>query len=58
VPRREGDRRARVLLVHADGAGRQRAGMVALVSDGERRYTVRLELERRSAGWTVTSVGS
>jgi hypothetical protein len=57
VPAAERRRRPRVVLVHADGAGPRRAGMVALVSDGARRYTVSLELARTAAGWTVTEVG-
>jgi hypothetical protein len=32
--------------------------MLALIADGKRRYTVRLELEQRRPGWTVTNVGS
>jgi hypothetical protein len=58
VPAAERDRRPRVLLIHADGAGKARAAMLALIADGRRRYTVRLELERRRSGWTVTDVGS
>jgi hypothetical protein len=53
VPRAEARRRARVLLLHAEGAG-----IVALVSDGARRYTVALELARTDAGWRVVDVGS
>ena len=53
------DRRPRVLLVHADGARPGRVPRcVALVADGARRYTVRLELERDAAGWLVADVGS
>jgi hypothetical protein len=58
VPRQEARRRPRLVLLHADGAGRERAGMVALVSDGARRYTVALELARTVAGWRVIDVGS
>jgi hypothetical protein len=53
VPRAEARRRARVLLLHAEGAG-----ILALVSDGARRYTVALELARTDAGWRVVDVGS
>lgn len=58
VPPRERRRRPRLELLHADGAGRDRARMVALVSDGRRRYTVDLELARTSSGWRVAAVGS
>lgn len=58
VPAGERGRRPRVVLVHADGAGPQRAGIAALVSDGVRRYSVSLELERTAVGWMVTGVGS
>jgi len=46
-----------VQLIHADGAGKVRAAMLALIADGKRRYTVRLELEQRRSGWSVTDVG-
>jgi hypothetical protein len=58
VPPQERRRRPRLELLHADGAGRDRARMVALVSDGRRRYIVDLELARTSSGWHVTAVGS
>ena len=58
VPPRVRRRRPRLELLHADGAGRDRARMVALVSDGRRRYTVGLELARSGSGWNVTAVGS
>jgi hypothetical protein len=58
VPHAERDRRPRVLLIHADGAGKVRAAMLALIGDGKRRYTVRLELEKLRSRWTVTNVGS
>ncbi len=57
VPARERDRRADVVLVQANGVGRVRAGMIALIDDGARRYTVALELTRRRSGWLVTDVG-
>ena len=57
VPRAERERRPRVLLVQADGVSDVRAAMLALVSDGARRYTVPLELERRRSGWRVTNLG-
>jgi hypothetical protein len=54
VPRREARRRPRVVLLHADGVGR----MLALVSDGARRYTVALELAHGASGWRVVAIGS
>lgn len=57
VPARERGRRVRVVVLQPNGAGRVRAGMIALVDDGARRYTVGLELERRRSGWLVTDVG-
>jgi hypothetical protein len=58
VPPRERARRARVMLVQAAGVGARRAGIVALVADGARSYSVALELVRARAGWRVTRVGS
>jgi hypothetical protein len=55
---RERRRRPRVELLQTEGVSRRHAQLAALVSDGARRYTVPLELERTSAGWTVTDVGS
>ena len=57
MPDAERDSRPRVQLIHADGAGKVRAAMLALIADGKRRYTVRLELEQRRSGWSVTDVG-
>ena len=57
VPPAERRRRPRVLLVQSDGASPDGARLLALVGDGRRRYTVSLGLERRPAGWRVTSVG-
>lgn len=57
VPARERNRRAHVVLVQPNGVGRVRAGMIALIDDGARRYTVALELTRRRSGWLVTDVG-
>jgi hypothetical protein len=57
VPVSERRRRPRVLLVQANGVGEVRAAVVALIADGARRYTVPVELERRSSGWIVTSAG-
>jgi hypothetical protein len=58
VSAREQRRRPRMELLQAEGVSRRHAELMALVSDGARRYTVPLELERTSAGWTVTDVGS
>jgi hypothetical protein len=55
---RERHRRPRTELLQAEGVSRRHAQLGALVSDGARRYTVPLELEHSSAGWTVTDVGS
>jgi hypothetical protein len=57
VSARERNRRAHVVLVQPNGVGRVRAGMIALIDDGARRYTVALELTRRRSGWLVTDVG-
>jgi hypothetical protein len=40
-----------------DGAGRTWAGVMALVDDGARRYSVALMLARVGHGWRVTRVG-
>jgi hypothetical protein len=58
APGGERHRRPRIVLLQTEGAGRERAGILALVSDGKRRYTVPLELARSRAGWRVTDVGS
>jgi hypothetical protein len=58
VSARERRRRPRVELLQAAGVGRRHAKFGALVTDGARRYTVPIELQRASVGWTVTDVGS
>ena len=58
IPMKERRRRPRVVLVQSDSVTRVRARLLAFVRDGERRYTVPLELARTSAGWRVVSVGS
>ena len=58
VPARERRRRPHVVLVQSDTVTRVRAALVAFVRDGERRYTVPLELTRTRADWRVVSVGS
>ncbi len=55
---RERHRRPRTELLQTEGVSPRHAQLAALVSDGAWRYTVPLELERSSAGWTVTDVGS
>jgi hypothetical protein len=57
VPARVRRRRPRLLLVQADGVGRLRGRLLALVGNGSRRYTVGLELARTRIGWAVTDVG-
>ena len=58
APAGERNRRPRIVLLQTEGAGRELAAILALVNDGERRYTVPLELARLQAGWRVTDVGS
>jgi Family of unknown function (DUF6459) len=58
VPPAERRRRPRLVLLQADSVGRSRAGMRAQVTDGERRYTVPLRLERTAGGWVVTALGT
>jgi hypothetical protein len=58
VPPRETRRHPTIVLVQADGTGRRRANLTALVGDGARRYTVALALARTRAGWLVTDVGN
>jgi hypothetical protein len=57
VPARERRRRARVVLLQLDGAGRTWAGVMALVDDRARRYSVALTLARVGRVWQVTRVG-
>jgi hypothetical protein len=58
VPPEMRTRRPQLVLLHADGVARRNGTLVALVSDGAHSYSVRLELERATAGWRVTDVGS
>jgi hypothetical protein len=46
-----------VALVQLDGAGRSWAGVMALVDDRARRYSVALTLTRVGATWQVTRTG-
>ena len=57
VPARERRRRPRLVLLQSDAVGHHHAELVALVSDGRRRYTVALELSRAAASWRVERVG-
>jgi hypothetical protein len=57
VPPRERRQRPRVVLLQLDGAGRTWAGVVALVDDGARRYSVALTLARIGRAWQVTRAG-
>jgi hypothetical protein len=54
VPARE--RRPRVELLQTNGVSRERAQVTALVRDGRRRYTVRLDLANTASGWLVTEI--
>ena len=58
VPAREGRRTPRLVLLQSDAVGTRRAELVALVDDGERRYTVPLKLTHSAAGWRVDRAGS
>jgi len=58
VPAAERRRRAEIEAVTVQGGSPRRVGMLALVDDGRRRYSVRLALARYSGGWKVTEVGS
>jgi hypothetical protein len=57
VPARERRRHPRVVLLQLDGAGRTWAGVMALVDDRARRYSVSLTLARVRSGWQVTRAG-
>jgi hypothetical protein len=57
VPPRERRHRPRVVLLQLDGAGRAWAGVVALVDDGARRYSVAITLARVGRSWQVSRVG-
>jgi hypothetical protein len=57
VPPRERRQRPRVVMLQLDGAGRTWAGVVALVDDGARRYSVALTLGRVGRAWQVTKTG-
>jgi hypothetical protein len=56
VPVSERDRRPRLELLQSNSVSREHAQLSALVHDGQRRYTVRLELANTAAGWIVTDL--
>jgi hypothetical protein len=58
VPARQRRRTPRLVLLQSETVGHRHAALVAFVSDGRRRYTVALELERTGAAWQVDRVGS
>ena len=58
VPASERRRRPRLVLLQSNGVSRERADLVALVRDGKRRYSVRLQLSNTASGWLVTGLGS
>jgi hypothetical protein len=57
VPTRERRLRPRLVLLQSDAVDHRRARLLALVGDGVRRYTLRLELARTRGGWSVSDVG-
>jgi hypothetical protein len=59
VPARERRRHARLVLVQSDTVTHRHAVLLALIGDGARRYTLRLELDRQPRrGWLVTDAGT
>ena len=56
VPASERRRHPRLELLQTNSVGREHAHLTALVRDGERRYTVRLELAKTAAGWLVSDL--
>jgi hypothetical protein len=56
VPVAERRRHPRLELLQTNGVSRERATLAALVHDGHRRYTVRLELASTARGWLVTGL--
>jgi hypothetical protein len=55
---RDRRRRARVELIQTDDVATSGIGLIALVADGARRYSVRLVLQRSGDRWLVTRVGA
>jgi hypothetical protein len=56
VPATERRRRARVELLQSDSVTRERAELLAVITDGARRYTVHLQLANTPTGWLVTAL--
>jgi hypothetical protein len=56
VPAAERRRRPRLELLQSNGVSPERADLVALVGDGARRYSVRLQLSNTLTGWLVTGL--
>ncbi|MDA0164287.1 hypothetical protein OM076_28715 [Solirubrobacter ginsenosidimutans] len=56
VPSSERRRRPRIQLLQSNGVSRERADLLALVGDGARRYSVRLQLANTPTGWLVTGL--
>jgi hypothetical protein len=58
VPAGERRRSPRLTLLQSNSIGHRHAELLALVDDGERRYTIALELIRTGTGWRVTRAGA
>lgn len=58
VPAGERRRSPRLTLLQSNSVGHRHAELLALVDDGERRYTIALELARTATGWRVTRAGA
>ena len=58
VPAGERHRVPRLTLLQSNSVGHRHAELLALVDDGERRYTIALELIRTATGWRVTRAGA
>jgi hypothetical protein len=55
---RDRRRRARVELIHTDEVATRGIGVIALVADRARRYSVHVALERRGDRWLIARVGA
>lgn len=58
VPAAERKRRARLEILQTSGVSARRMGMIALVDDGKRRYSVQVDLARIGERWLATDVGA
>jgi hypothetical protein len=58
VPAAERKRRARLEILQTAGVSARRMGMIALVDDGKRRYSVQVALARIGERWLATDVGA